>query len=121
MKMTAVVPTRSEIGADDDDRQEARHRDEHPEDAEDAAADVLRQVLLELGLGRDGDEPVGDPGEERDDDDDRQQRRHARQVEPAGRVGPLEEAADRPGRRQRRRAGCPRAIRPPSMTRRRAK
>ena len=42
--------------ADDDDRQEARHRHEHVQHAEHPAADVLRQVLLELRLGRDRDE-----------------------------------------------------------------
>ena len=63
---------------DDDDRQEAGDRDEHPEHAEHPAADVLGQVLLELRLGRDGDQAVGDAGEERDDDDDGQQRRRRR-------------------------------------------
>ena len=93
-----------EVGdrADDDDRQEAGDRHEHPEDAEHPPTDVLGQVFLEPGLGRDGDEPVGDPGEERDDDDDREQRRHPRQVEPARLVRTLEQAADRAGRGQGR-------------------
>ena len=82
---------------DDDDRQEAGDRDEHPQDAEDAAADILREVLLELRLRRDGDEPIRDPGEEGDDHDDGKERRHPRQVEAARRVRALEEAADRPG------------------------
>ena len=81
--MTAAVPTRSEIGPDDDDRQEARHRDEHVQDAEDAAADLLRQVLLELRLRRDGDGAVGDARDERDDHDDREQRGRP----PTGRAG----------------------------------
>ena len=55
-RMTAVVPDDVRDRADDDDRQEARHRHEHVQDAEDAAADLLREVLLELGLGRDGDQ-----------------------------------------------------------------
>ena len=41
------------------------------------------QVLLELGLGRDRDDGVGDAGEERDGDDDRQERGHERQVDAA--------------------------------------
>ena len=87
---------------DDDDRQEAGDRDEHPEDTEDASADVLGEVLLELGLRRDGDEPIRDPGEEGDDHDDREERGHPGQVEAARRVRALEEAADRPGGGKRR-------------------
>ena len=41
---------------------------EHVEHAEDASADLLGQVLLELGLGRDRDVGVGDPGQEREHD-----------------------------------------------------
>ena len=107
--------------ADDDDRHEARDRDEHVQDAEDAAADVLRQVLLELGLRRDRDEAVGDAGEQRDDDDDRQQRGDARQVEAARRVGALEEPADRARDREQRQQHARGAMRPPSMTRRRGR
>ena len=40
------------------DRQQARDRDEHVEDAKDPASDVLRQFLLELGLSGDGDDGV---------------------------------------------------------------
>ena len=58
-------------------------RHEHVQDAEHPAADVLRQVFLELGLGRDGDERVGDAGDQRDDDDHREQRRDRREVEAA--------------------------------------
>ena len=90
--MTAVVPDEVRDRADDDDRQEAGHGHEHPEDTEDAATDVLGQVLLELGLRRDGDEAVGDPGEEGDDDDDRQERGDRRKVDAAGGIGALEEA-----------------------------
>ena len=82
---------------DDDDRQEAGDRDEHPENAEDASADILGEVLLELRLRWDGHEPIRDPGEEGDDHDHRQERGHPRQVEATRRVGALEEAADRPG------------------------
>ena len=58
-------------------------RHEHVQDAEHAAADVLGQVLLELGLRRDRDEGVGDARDERDDHDDREQRRDAREIEAA--------------------------------------
>ena len=89
--------------ADDDDRQEARHGHEHVEHAEDAAADVLGQVLLQLRLRRDGDDPVGDPGHERDEHDDRQQRGDRGQVdEVVGPVGALEELAQLAGHRQER-------------------
>ena len=64
---TLVVPTRSDTGPDDDDRREARHRHQHVEDAEHAAADLLGELLLELGLRRDRDERVGDAGEQRDE------------------------------------------------------
>ena len=89
--MTDVVPIDVRDRADDDDRQEARDRDEHVQDAEDAAADVLGQVLLELGLRRDGDEPVGDAGEERDDHDDGEQRGDRGQVQAARCVRTLQE------------------------------
>ncbi len=72
--------------ADDDDRQEARHRDEHVQDAEHPTPHLLGQVLLQLGLGRDRHAAVGQTGDERDDHDDRQQRRQRREVEQAARV-----------------------------------
>ena len=61
---TAVVPTTSEIGPTMMIGTKLATETSMFEDAEDAAADVLRQVLLELGLRRDRHEPVGDPGEE---------------------------------------------------------
>ena len=86
---------------DDDDRQEARHRHQHVEDAEDAATDLLGQVLLELGLRGDGDGAVGHARDERDDHDDGQQRGDRREVEQVVRpVGPLQEPADRSRHRQ---------------------
>ena len=93
-----------EVGdrTDDDDRQEAGDRDQHPEDTEDPAPNVLGQVFLELRLRRDGDESVGDPGKERDHHDDPEERGEDRQVDPARRVRALEEAADRAGRGQER-------------------
>ena len=105
---------------DDEDRQEAGHRHEHVQDAEDAAADVLRQVLLELGLGRDRHERVGDPGEEREADDERQQRRDGRQVRQAGRLaGAGEDVADLARAWRSPRARKPSTTRLPSITRRR--
>src|SRR5689334_19881663 len=71
--------------ADDEDRQEARDRNEHVQDPEDPAADVLGQVLLELGLGRDRDRGVRDAGEKRDADHDRGERRQDGQGRRTGR------------------------------------
>ena len=120
-RMTDGRPDQVGDRPDDDDRQEARDRDEHVQHAEDAAADVLRQVLLELRLRRDGDDAVGDAGEERDDHDDREERRDA----PTGRAPPgasarwssrlIGPATDSAASRS------PSAIRPPSMTRRRGR
>ena len=106
---------------DDQDRQEAGDRHQHVQDAEHAAADVLRQVLLELGLGRDRDERVGDPGEERESDDQRQQRRDGRQVRKPGRLaGPGDEVADLAGAGDRGQR-MPSMTRLPSITRRRGR
>ena len=110
-----------EVGdrADDDDRQEARHRHEHVQDAEDAPADVLGQVLLELGLRRDRDERVGDA------------RRAARSTTTTASSDVTPDRSRPPGPSARWRSRLigpatpaapsrsPSAIRPPSMTRRR--
>ena len=119
---TLTLPTRSATGPDDDDRQEAGDRDEHVEDAEHAAADVLRDLLLELRLRRDRDERVGDAGEERDEHDDRQQRREVSErcrgpspVSARWRSRAIGPAAASSASRM------PSATSPPSMSRRRGK
>ena len=93
---TVVVPTKSDSGPTMRIGSEARHRHQHVEDAEHAAADVLGQVLLELGLRRDRDEGIGHAGEQRDEHDDREQRREVgHRAEPGGRLGALQESRDR--------------------------
>ena len=59
--------------AHDDDRHEAGDRDQGEQDAVHAASDVLRQVLLQLGLRRDGHDRVGDAGQEGNRYDDGEQ------------------------------------------------
>ena len=53
-------------GADDDDRRQAGDRDEHVQDTEHPTSHVLRQLFLELSLGRYGNHDVRGSDQEGD-------------------------------------------------------
>ena len=116
-----TVPTRSDTGPTMRIGSEARHRHEHVEDAEHAAADVLGEVLLELRLRRDRDAGVRHAGEQ----GDRARRSRAATVKSANDPRPVAVSARwrKPGDRGRRSRAAtimiPSATSPPSMIRRR--
>ena len=86
------------------DREEGGHREQRVQDAEDPAADVGRELLLERGLGRNRDQGVGDPRPEGDNDDERDDRQQRAKEPRKVLLDGLECRAQRcrpPGRRAR--------------------